>query len=577
MILLHQGSELWRAWIVAASWQLALFICVIALVSRAARVASPRLRHALWLLVLVKVFLPPGLTAPWSVGRWAVPLLAVAGWSPPTAASHWLSDRPPTGAAQVPAALLGVLYSRQILAPPVLMMMGWITGGLIFLSVVGGRYARLARAIRSTPVIDEGPVRVALEQLAIELELSGTPDLHSTPLVTSPFLFGVRRPCIVLPENALTDFSEGELRAVLIHELVHFKRRDTWIGWLQVLAQSLFWFHPFLWWANSQLRRERELVCDEAVVRLAPMTPQCYGESIVRALTASCGRSLVAGTLVGVFERGVKMQNRLEDIMNFEASKRGFDYRSRLLVAGLAILLLPMAPAAVEMAVADRPYPQIVKTSPQIGATGVDPGLKEIAVTFDRDMGKGMSWTGGPPHFPPIDESRQAQWNDERTCTLPVKFEKGTFYRVGINSSSHQNFKSSEGVAALPTVIYFVTKGATAEVESKVRIPQIVSLEPKNDATDVDPRMEVLRVTFNMPMNEGMSWTGSGPAFPKVPDGKQATWSADGLTCAVPVALEPARDYQLGLNSLNHNNFQSRSGVPVPPMTYHFRTGDAKQ
>src|SRR5689334_16551694 len=54
--------------------------------------------------------------------------------------------------------------------------------------------------------------------------------------------------------------------------------------------------------------------------------------------------------------------------------------------------------------------PQIVKTIPTAGATDVDPKLPEITVVFDRDMGEGMSWTGGPPLFPPLDKARQSKW-----------------------------------------------------------------------------------------------------------------------------------------------------------------------
>ena len=102
-----------------------------------------------------------------------------------------------------------------------------------------------------------------------------------------------------------------------------------------------------------------------------------------------------------------------------------------------------------------------MKSTPEPDATGVNAALKEIAVTFDRDMQGGMSWTGGPPLFPPVDESRQARWIDKLTCALPVNLEAGSFYRVGINSTSYQNFKSADGVPAPSSAIFFATQGAT--------------------------------------------------------------------------------------------------------------------
>jgi hypothetical protein len=88
---------------------------------------------------------------------------------------------------------------------------------------------------------------------------------------------------------------------------------------------------------------------------------------------------------------------------------------------------------------------------------------------------------------------------------------------------------------------------------------QIVSTTPPNDAKDVDPTISELRVTFNMPMAGGFSWTGCGPNFPKTTD--RPHWSADHKTCILPVKLKPDWDYRLGLNSPSFKNFRSRLAV----------------
>ncbi|HVA45926.1 MAG TPA: M56 family metallopeptidase [Pirellulales bacterium] len=587
----------WWVWIVAASWQLALLVALVAALTWLLRSASPRLRHALWLLVLAKVFLPPGLATPVSVGRWGVgplrdaiglPAWDVQGRSPlPDLAES--SGSLENKSRSAPKFQQGPRITGHARSSLPLLFGLWAAGCLLFWAFVVGRYARLVRAVRSFPTVDEGPLRIALERIAIDLGLRRVPDVVAADMVTSPFLFGVIRPTIVLPQGLLARWTDVELRAVLAHELVHWQRGDTWLGWLQTIAQGLFWFHPFLWWANGQLRHQRECACDEAVLRREGIAPEPYGEAIVRMLTMLRGRSLVSGSLVGIFEVGTNLQHRLEEIMNYHPLKRRFGWPSRLAIVATAVLLLPMAPGA-----GDRPaaiaqeaaapadnakpkdaHPRMVKSSPPQGATGVDPALKEISVTFDRDMEQGMSWTGGPPLFPPVDKSRQARWADKRTCVLPVKLEAGAFYRLGINSSSHQNFRRKGGAAAAAAAIYFSTKGATEEVERRVRVPAIVSLDPPNGSNDVEPTTASLRVTFSVPMGEGMSWTGGGAEFPKIPVGKTASWSDDGLTCTLPVSLEPEHGYQLGLNSVSHNNFQSKWGVPLEAVVYKFQTGAA--
>lgn len=216
--------------------------------------------------------------------------------------------------------------------------------------------------------------------------------------------------------------------------------------------------------------------------------------------------------------------------------------------------------------------PQIVATSPAVGATDVDPATTEITVTFDRDMSDGFSWTGGGPNYPPAAEGKKVVWRDRRTCVLPVKLEPGRYYRVGVNSTSYRNFRSADGVPARPSAIYFTTRGADEEMKARTQKPKIVSMSPPNGAKDVDPSLTEIRITFSVPMGGGFSWTGGGPQFPNIPAGKKPSWSGDRKTCVLPVELKPGWEYRLGLNSPSHKNFQSEGGIPVDPVVYTFTT-----
>lgn len=217
--------------------------------------------------------------------------------------------------------------------------------------------------------------------------------------------------------------------------------------------------------------------------------------------------------------------------------------------------------------------PRVVSTVPEVGATDVDPDLESITVTFDQDMAGGYSFTGGGPDYPTIPSGKGPVWKDKRTCVLPVKLEKAHFYRVGINSQSFQNFRSEVGLSAIPSAIYFTTEGASEELKKQVQqVPEIVSITPENGSKDVDPNITEIRVTFNMPMGAGFSWTGGGPHFPEIPAGAKPSWSEDGKTCTLPVKLKPGWDYTLGLNSISFKNFQSSAGIPLKPVLYEIRT-----
>lgn len=229
-----------------------------------------------------------------------------------------------------------------------------------------------------------------------------------------------------------------------------------------------------------------------------------------------------------------------------------------------------------ESLVNPAPAPQIVATTPAVGAVDVDPAVTEITVTFDRDMGGGMSWTGGGADFPRGPEGQRAFWRDPRTCVLPVKLEAGHYYRVGINSKSYRNFASKSGEPAPPAAIYFATQGASAEVKARVQTPQVVRLEPLNGAKDVSPGVSEVKVTFNMPMGGGMSWCTVGDTdedFPPGVPGKKIYWTPDRKTCVMPVTLKPGTTYRISLNAAEYKNFQSEGGVPLVPVVYTFKTG----
>ncbi len=216
--------------------------------------------------------------------------------------------------------------------------------------------------------------------------------------------------------------------------------------------------------------------------------------------------------------------------------------------------------------------PRVVATIPAAGSTDVDPNLQYITVAFDQDMQPGFSFTGGGPDFPPVPTGKGPVWKDPQTCVLPVQLKKGHYYRVGINSTSYQNFRSAAGLPTPPSAIFFTTEGASEKLKNQVRIPSIVSITPENGATDVDPSVTEIRVAFDMPMGGGFSWTGGGPRFPEIPAGQKPSWTDGGKTCVLPVKLKPNYDYVLGLNSVRHKNFQSKWGVPLEPVVYQIST-----
>ena len=113
-----------------------------------------------------------------------------------------------------------------------------------------------------------------------------------------------------------------------------------------------------------------------------------------------------------------------------------------------------------------RGIPYVANSFPKPFADDVDPDASALTVTFTHQMmDRSWSWTGGGKTFSKI--SGDIQYDaTQHTCTLPVKLEPGTVYWVGINSPSHQNFKSHDRKPAQRYVLLFATKDLDGKATS---------------------------------------------------------------------------------------------------------------
>jgi uncharacterized protein (TIGR03435 family) len=106
-----------------------------------------------------------------------------------------------------------------------------------------------------------------------------------------PGVFGIHKPVLLLPEGITERLTPAQLEAILIHEMCHVRRRDNLTAALQMVVEVLFWFHPLVWWIRTRLIEERELACDEEVLKLH--SPDVYAEGILN-VCKFCLRSPLA-------------------------------------------------------------------------------------------------------------------------------------------------------------------------------------------------------------------------------------------------------------------------------------------
>ncbi|HUP02771.1 MAG TPA: M56 family metallopeptidase, partial [Bryobacteraceae bacterium] len=262
-------------------WQSTVFGAAAALLALTLRGNRASVRHWLWLAASVKFLVPfAGLAVigGW-LGRWVVPAGRTAAYVPVV-----------VGRVVEPFAggTAGVFVPQPV---PVQGSGSWVWPVLIAVWALGlgavaiyswRRWRRVARVVRGAVPITAGREMMAWRRIQDKkADQEVRPALVCSAAALEPGVFGIFRPLIWLPAGIGDRLSDSELEAILAHELCHVWRRDNLTSFLHMVVECLFWFHPLVWWMGARLTEERELACDEEVVRMGG-SPQVYAESILK-------------------------------------------------------------------------------------------------------------------------------------------------------------------------------------------------------------------------------------------------------------------------------------------------------
>ncbi|MFH1459163.1 MAG: Ig-like domain-containing protein [Candidatus Omnitrophota bacterium] len=120
----------------------------------------------------------------------------------------------------------------------------------------------------------------------------------------------------------------------------------------------------------------------------------------------------------------------------------------------------PEAAAEIKEISIESLPPVVTKTVPQSGDLAVDPALKEISVSFSKDMMQQDMWAWvmvSKDSFPEITGNIKFL-DDGRTCVAPVELKPNKTYAIWFNSENHTAFRCINGCSAVPYLLVFQTK-----------------------------------------------------------------------------------------------------------------------
>jgi beta-lactamase regulating signal transducer with metallopeptidase domain len=363
---LNTIAEAWWGWMGPMFWQVSLLILIVGVIDLLIRRwAWPQVRHALWLLVLIKLVIPPT----WTYQGAIIPKITEPVQQ--AVSERWTSEGTPRASdrrsmienvdatdptvgmdtspghiANEDTGAIGGKTEHLPVSWKSYALLAWILGMVAFATLLLSRTARLRRWHREQEEKRTIPpwFLELMVATAKRLKLERLPAIVFSDETTSPAVYGFFHPVLLLPAHS-AKLPPDEAEHVLLHELAHLKRGDLWLHGFSLLLQMVYWFNPLLIWAFKQIKHVRELCCDLTVANLLKEKTLSYRQTLLdtarRLLTENTEPALA---LLGVFEEPFRLVSRLRWLEKETWKKRtpAFVTAFFVLVIG-APLLLPMA------------------------------------------------------------------------------------------------------------------------------------------------------------------------------------------------------------------------------------------
>ena len=334
--------------IVHSLWQGALIVALLA--GTLAAVRSPRARYTAGCLALLALFASFCATFAWQLDH-PVPALVT---------TRILHLPPAPDPANQPFDQLPAPFRAQDYLPWLAPL--WIAGVLFFqLRSLAAWWS--ARRLRGRGVCAAPPVwRARLCELARRLAVGRPVVLLESALAEVPVVIGYLRPVILMPVGLLAGLPAEQVEGILLHELAHIRRHDYLVNLLQILVESMLFYHPAAWWISGLVRAEREHCCDDLAV-----ATQGSALSYATALTAlEANRGAMRTTALAA--TGGSLMKRIHRLLMQPEGPRATPtpiVSAALLTIGAAVVLaawqtpappppLPPPPPPVQMAQAPQ-------------------------------------------------------------------------------------------------------------------------------------------------------------------------------------------------------------------------------
>ena len=337
-------------------WQSTLFVGVAWLLTLALRKNRASLRYWIWFAASMKFLVPLSL------------FVGLGGYvqlpkTPEIVKSNFFFiesvGRPivaPASDATAATSAYGASLPVNTPVLPWLVMGTWFAG---FTAVALNQYLRRRRfrtLIDKAQFFREGREVEALRRVQSRRGCRDAIHLASSSSTLEPGVRGIFTHLLLLPADISTRLDNAQLEAILDHEVAHIERRDNLLAAIHMMVETLFWFHPLVWWIGSRMVEERERACDGSVLQ-SGNDAEAYAGAILKVCQYYLASPLT--TISGI--SGSNLRKRIEDIMTNNTGEK-LDGSRKLLLAA-AVTIVSAAPILAGVMYRAQPALQISRTS----------------------------------------------------------------------------------------------------------------------------------------------------------------------------------------------------------------------
>jgi beta-lactamase regulating signal transducer with metallopeptidase domain len=347
-------------WLAYQTLYASVLLLTILVIRRALPQQALRWHYGVLVLVLVRLVLPPTVAAPWSA-RQIVGPGAHQWWAAPVAEESASVLTPEAEAfpgqtllAQLerawPLPRASTTETKTSRPAPIhrrwtIILVGlWVAGMSLVLLRFVRRRAIFRRIIDEARPVEVEQVLVLTAQWRRRYRLRRTVNVVSSDAYPTAFTLGTRNAYIFLPASLLQTIDHPAMEAVLAHEMAHIKRFDDVFLRLQHVVQSIYFFHPGVWYVNRRMHQMRESLCDEMVVSAGGISPARYARNIIRVLECTAARRPNVRWALASAHDYQSMATRLQHLQAVTPISRKQTCTRWVVVMLIGLFLLPMAP-----------------------------------------------------------------------------------------------------------------------------------------------------------------------------------------------------------------------------------------